>query len=229
MSAVGGKWRLFCCGLGNLCYLCTYKRIDVDKDETMLQIKDTIVSLDIVERFFLCDLDACLGECCIEGDAGAPITKEEYNKIKEVLPQVWDYLLPRAQEEIKENGVGYIDEEGDLVTQIVDGKNCVFSCYGKNGMCLCAFEKAYKEGRIDFYKPISCHLYPLRLKKYPDFTAISYHRWKICKAAETLGRAKGVRLYQFLREPLIRRFGEQWYSELVAACELYIKEYLGKI
>ena len=129
----------------------------MDKDETMLQIKDTIVSLDIVERFFLCDLDACLGECCIEGDAGAPITKEEYNKIKEVLPQVWDYLLPRAQEEIKENGVGYIDEEGDLVTQIVDGKNCVFSCYGKNGMCLCAFEKAYKEGRIDFYKPISCH------------------------------------------------------------------------
>ena len=106
----------------------------MDEEEIMLQIKDTIVSLDIVERFFLCDLDACLGECCIEGDAGAPITKEEYDKIKEVLPQVWNDLLPRAQEEIREKGIGYIDEEGDLVTQIIDGKNCVFTCYGKNGM-----------------------------------------------------------------------------------------------
>lgn len=197
----------------------------MDEEEIMLQIKDTIVSLDIVERFFLCDLDACLGECCIEGDAGAPITKEEYDKIKEVLPQVWNDLLPRAQEEIREKGIGYIDEEGDLVTQIIDGKNCVFTCYGKNGMCLCAFEKAYKEGRIDFYKPVSCHLYPLRLKEYAQFTAVSYHRWKICKAAEVLGRAKGVRLYQFLREPLIRRFGAEWYAELEMACKLYLEEY----
>ncbi len=197
----------------------------VEEEELMLQIKDTIVSLDIVERFFSCDIASCLGECCIEGDAGAPITDAEYKKIKEILPLIWDDLMPRAKEEIKANGAAYIDEEGDLVTQIIDGKNCVFSCYGGNGMCLCAIEKAYREGRVDFMKPISCHLYPLRLKEYPSFTAISYHRWKICKAAEVLGRKRGVRLYEYLKEPLIRRFGEEWYDELVMACELYLKEY----
>lgn len=191
----------------------------------MLQIKDTIVSLDIAERFFTCDIASCLGECCIEGDAGAPITEDEYKKIKEILPLIWDDLMPRAKEEIEANGVAYVDEEGDLVTQIIDGKNCVFSCYGSNGMCLCAIERAYREGRVDFMKPISCHLYPLRLKEYPSFTAVSYHRWKICKAAEVLGRKRGVRLYEFLKEPLVRRFGKEWYDELVTACELYLKEY----
>ena len=171
----------------------------VEEEELMLQIKDTIVSLDIAERFFTCDIASCLGECCIEGDAGAPITEDEYKKIKEILPLIWDDLMPRAKEEIEANGVAYVDEEGDLVTQIIDGKNCVFSCYGNNGMCLCAIEKAYREGRVDFMKPISCHLYPLRLKEYPSFTAVSYHRWKICKAAEVLGRKRGVRLYEFLK------------------------------
>lgn len=197
----------------------------VEEEELMLQIKDTIVSLDIAERFFTCDIASCLGECCIEGDAGAPITEDEYKKIKEILPLIWDVLMPRAKEEIEANGVAYVDEEGDLVTQIIDGKNCVFSCYGNNGMCLCAIEKAYREGRVDFMKPISCHLYPLRLKEYPSFTAVSYHRWKICKAAEVLGRKRGVRLYEFLKEPLVRRFGKEWYDELVTACELYLKEY----
>ena len=197
----------------------------VEEEELMLQIKDTIVSLDIAERFFTCDIASCLGECCIEGDAGAPITEDEYKKIKEILPLIWDDLMPRAKEEIEANGVAYVDEEGDLVTQIIDGKNCVFSCYGNNGMCLCAIEKAYREGRVDFMKPISCHLYPLRLKEYPSFPAVSYHRWKICKAAEVLGRKRGVRLYEFLKEPLVRRFGKEWYDELVTACELYLKEY----
>ena len=197
----------------------------VEEEELMLQIKDTIVSLDIAERFFTCDIASCLGECCIEGDAGAPITEDEYKKIKEILPLIWDDLMPRAKEEIEANGVAYVDEEGDLVTHIIDGKNCVFSCYGNNGMCLCAIEKAYREGRVDFMKPISCHLYPLRLKEYPSFTAVSYHRWKICKAAEVLGRKRGVRLYEFLKEPLVRRFGKEWYDELVTACELYLKEY----
>ena len=197
----------------------------VEEEELMLQIKDTIVSLDIAERFFTCDIASCLGECCIEGDAGAPITEDEYKKIKEILPLIWDDLMPRAKEEIEANGVAYVDEEGDLVTQIIDGKNCVFSCYGNNGMCLCAIEKAYREGRVDFMKPISCHLYPLRLKEYPSFTAVSYNRWKICKAAEVLGRKRGVRLYEFLKEPLVRRFGKEWYDELVTACELYLKEY----
>ena len=196
-----------------------------DEETIMLQIKDTLVSLDLAEQFFLCDLDSCLGECCIEGDAGAPITKEEYEKLKEILPIVWDDLMPQAQEEIKNNGVGYIDEEGDLVTSIVNNRNCVFTCYAPGGMCQCAIEKAYREGRTDFYKPISCHLYPLRLTEYPTFTAVNYHRWKICKCAEILGRKEGVRVYQFLKEPLIRRFGKEWYDELCLACEAYLEEY----
>ena len=191
----------------------------------MLQIKDTLFSLDLAEQFLLWDLDSCLGECCIEGDAGAPITKEEYEKLKEILPIVWDDLMPQAQEEIKANGVGYIDEEGDLVTSIVNNRNCVFTCYAPGGMCQCAIEKAYREGRTDFYKPISCHLYPLRLTEYASFTAVNYHRWKICKCAEILGRKEGVRVYQFLKEPLIRRFGKEWYDELCLACEAYLEEY----
>lgn len=193
----------------------------------MLQIKDTLVSLDLAEQFFCCDLDSCHGECCIEGDAGAPITEDEKKKIEEILPIIWDDLLPQAQDIIKQDGVAYIDEEGDLVTSIVGGANCVFTCYGKNGMCYCAIEKAYREGKIDFYKPISCHLYPVRLTTYPSFTAVNYHRWKICKCAEILGRKNGIRLYKFLEGPLTRRFGEEWYNELVMACDAYLEEYGG--
>ena len=191
----------------------------------MLQIQNALVSLDVIEKFFVCNLDKCLGECCIEGDAGTPITEQEYAQLKEILPEVYADLLPAARQRIDEAGVAYVDEEGDLVTQIVEGRNCVFTCYGEGGMCMCAIEKAYREGRIDFYKPISCHLYPLRLTDYPSFTAVNYHSWKICKAAEVLGRAKGVRVYQFLKEPLIRRFGKEWYDELVLACEAYLEEY----
>lgn len=191
----------------------------------MLQIKNTLVTLDMAERFFQCDLSKCLGECCIEGDAGAPITEEELEKLEKVKEIVWDDLLPAARERIKEAGVGYVDEEGDLVTQIVDGRNCVFTTYAPGGMCLCAIEKAYREGRCDWRKPMSCYLYPLRLTTYPTFTAVNYHRWKICKCAEILGRANGTRLYQFMKEPLIERFGQEWYDELCEACEAYLEEY----
>lgn len=193
----------------------------------MLDIQNTLVSLDFVERYFCCDLDSCLGECCIDGDAGAPITEEEDRKIRELLPLVWDDLLPSAQREIEENGTSYVDSEGDLVTQIVDGKNCVFTTYDKNGMCLCALEKAYREGRTDFYKPISCNLYPARIKEYDGFTAVNYHRWKICRCAEVLGRARGIRVYEFLKEPLIRRFGKEWYDELALTCREYIRQTEG--
>ncbi len=191
----------------------------------MLQIGNVLASLDIVQRFFCCNLDKCLGECCIEGDAGAPITTEEYDKLKEILPIVWDDLLPAAQEVVEQQGVGYVDSEGDLVTSIVDGRNCVFTCYGPNGLCQCAIEKAFREGKTDFQKPVSCHLYPARVTDYPTFSAINYHRWKICKAAETLGRQKGIRLYQFLEAPLTRRFGKDWYDEFKTACEAYIEQF----
>ena len=194
----------------------------------MLEIKDTLVSLDLAERFFCCDLSRCLGECCIEGDAGAPITQQEFEKLKEILPVVWDDLLPAARRRIEEAGVGYVDEEGDLVTQIVDGRNCVFTCYGEGGMCYCAIEKAFREGKLDWRKPISCYLYPLRITEYPSFTAVNYHRWKICKCAEVLGRKEGIRLYRFLEGPLVERFGREWYDELVEACEAYLAEYGDK-
>lgn len=189
--------------------------------------ENTLVTLDVVERFFCCDLDSCLGQCCIDGDAGAPITAEEEQEIRRILPEIWDELLPRAKQEIEQNGISYRDPEGELVTQILDNSNCVFSCYAPGGKCICAIEKAYREGRISFKKPISCELYPLRLKTLSNGSvAVNYHRWKICKSAEVLGRSKGLRVYQFLREPLVRRFGQEWYDELVANCELYIKQYL---
>ncbi|MBO7610323.1 MAG: DUF3109 family protein [Muribaculaceae bacterium] len=194
----------------------------------MFQIQDTLVSLDVVERFFCCDLESCLGACCIEGDAGAPITETEKAQIESILPTVWDYLLPRAQEEIKENGVAYHDPEGEMVTSIIDGKNCVFSYFEPGGLCSCALERAYRGGLTTFRKPISCYLYPLRIKQYDGYAAVNYHRWKICKCAEVMGRKNGIRVYQFLKQPLIDRFGQEWYDELALNCEEYIKQYLSE-
>lgn len=198
-----------------------YKTEEID----MLQIQDTLVSLELLERHFLCDLDKCLGQCCIEGDAGAPITQEEKQKIEAILPEIIDDLTPAARREIEENGVSYIDEEGDLVTSLVDGAQCVFTCFEKGGMCHCAIEKAYREGRIDFMKPVSCHLYPVRITEYPTFQAVNLHRWEICKCAEVLGRKKGVIAYKFLKEPLTRRFGEEWYEELDNIAQEYYRQY----
>ena len=154
----------------------------------MIQIDDTLVSLDVIERYFLCDLSKCKGECCVEGDSGAPLEDSELAKLQKVLPIIWDDLSPKAQEVINKQGVAYIDEEGDTVTSIVNGKDCVFTCYDADGTCKCAIEKAYREGKTDFYKPVSCHLYPIRVTQYRDFKAVNYHRWSVCKAAEILGK-----------------------------------------
>lgn len=190
----------------------------------MFQIQDTLVSLDLAEEFFCCDLSKCLGACCIEGDAGAPATPAEVEKIKESLPAIEADMLPRALEEVRRNGVAYTDEEGDLVTTLLDGRNCAFTCYGPGGVCLCALEKARREGRTSWLKPASCALYPLRLTEYPSFTAVNYHRWSICRDAVANGRRLGIRLYQFLEQPLTERFGAEWYAELKANCELYLAE-----
>lgn len=189
----------------------------------MFQIGDAIVASDIIEENFLCDLSVCMGECCVEGDAGAPLEEDEVKIIEDLLSEVWDDLSPAAQAVIKEHGVAYRDHDGDMVTSIVHGKDCVFTYYDEKGICKCAIEKAYREGRTNFYKPISCHLYPIRLQKYKDFTAVNYHRWSICKAAVLLGKKEGLKVYEFLKEPLIRRFGEDWYNELVLVAEEYKK------
>ncbi len=191
----------------------------------MLLIKDTLVSLDLIERHFVCDLDSCLGQCCIDGDAGAPLLEEERKAIDEHIKEILPLLNPAAQMAIAREGSAYIDPDGDLVTQIVEGRDCVFTTYAEGGKCLCALEKAYREGKLPQLKPSSCHLYPVRLKKVGDMTAVNLHRWKICKCAETLGRAKGVRAYQFLKEPLIRKFGQEWYDELCLTAEQWLESH----
>ena len=190
----------------------------------MLQIKDKLVSLDLVERFFHCDLDDCLGECCIEGDAGAPLLPEERDRLQEMLPRILPYLSEKARKVVEEEGLSYIDQDGDLVTQLVDGANCVFTSFAPDGKCLCALEKARREGEQDFFKPISCALYPVRLKEYDGFTAVNFHRWKICKGAEVMGRAKGIRAFEFLEAPLTRVFGREWYDELALTAREYLRQ-----
>lgn len=193
------------------CYLCDLILCAIEK---MVQIDNVVVSLDVLREKFLCNLDACKGECCIEGDAGAPVEPEEVGKLEEALPVIWDDLAPEARAVIEKQGVVYTDEEGDLVTSIVNGKDCVFTCYDEKGCCYCAIEKAYREGKTDFYKPVSCHLYPVRVGNYGPYKAVNYHRWDVCKAAVLLGQRESLPVYKFLKAPLIRKFGEDWYAEL---------------
>lgn len=194
----------------------------------MLEIQDTLVTLDLAEEYFCCDLDKCLGACCIEGDAGAPVSLEEIGKLEEVFPEVKADMLPRAVTEVEENGVAYPDADGEMVTTLLDGANCAFCTFAKGGVCLCAIDKAYREGRVAWRKPASCALYPVRIKEYPTFTAVNYHRWSICRDAVENGRRLGIRLYQFLEGPLTERFGQEWYSELKAACEEWLRQNPGK-
>ena len=187
----------------------------------MIEIKDTVVTLDLFREQFCCDLGACKGACCIEGDAGAPVKLEEVAQLEEAAEIVWDELSPKAQEVIKAQGVVYTDQDGDIVTSIVDNKDCVFTCYDDKGCCYCAIDKAFREGRCKFQKPISCHLYPIRLSRMGSYTAVNYHRWDVCKAATLLGKNLNLPVYKFLKEPLIKAFGQEWWDECdVVAGEL---------
>ena len=189
----------------------------------MIQIKDTLISEDVFETCFVCDLGKCKGMCCVEGDAGAPLTHEEYEAIKDVLPEIWDDLSPKARELIEKQGIAYIDDDGELVTSIIKGRECVFTYFDADGVCRCAIDNAFREGKISVQKPISCHLYPIRLHKYDEFTALNYDRWSVCRPALRLGKKTGIKLYQFLKEPLIRKFGEEWYQEVCQIAELLPK------
>ena len=175
----------------------------------MLQIGDVVVSFDVLKEKFLCDLSACRGACCIEGDAGAPLELDEIEKIEEVLPLIWDELSPEARAIIDKQGVAYVDREGDLVTSIVNGKDCVFTCYDDRGCCYCAIEKACR-----------------RVKDFGEFKGVNYHRWDVCKAAMLLGQKENLPVYKFLKEPLIRKFGADWYAELETAVEELKKQKL---
>jgi hypothetical protein len=193
----------------------------------MYQIGDVLISDDVLTERFVCNLQDCMGACCIEGDAGAPVDLDEIMQIEEVLPIIWEQLSIPARKVLNKQGVAYADPEGQLVTSIVNGKDCVFTCYDEKGGCYCALEKAYREGKTKFYKPLSCHLYPIRHKKVGDLDALNYHRWDVCKAAVLLGEQLDVRVYEFLKEPLIRKFGEEWYHELEdAVAELKKRNYI---
>jgi len=183
----------------------------------MIQIDETIISLDLLDEKFVCDLTSCKGICCIEGDDGAPLELDEVKIIEDLLPLIWDDLTEKSKAVIKKQGISYIDDDGEPVTSIVNGAECVFTYTDSTGICKCAIEKAFREGKTDFYKPISCHLYPVRLQKYEEFTAVNYHRWKVCNCARKLGGKLNIPVYQFLKEPLIRKFGAEWFEQLEIA------------
>lgn len=185
----------------------------------ILQIGDVLLSSDILIEEFCCDLSVCRGACCIEGDAGAPVQLDEVAEIEESLDDIWDQLSASSQAVIDRQGVAYIDRDGDLVTSIVGGKDCVFTCYDDlrddtgiiSQCCLCTLERSH------FRKPVSCALYPIREKRFSDGSVgLNYHRWDICACGRQKGGRLHLPLYRFLRDPLIRRFGQDWYDELCA-------------
>ena len=186
----------------------------------MFLIQNTLVSLDVLEKDFCCDLDKCRGCCCIEGDAGAPLTDEEEEKIREILPIILPDMTKEARAVVEAQGLSYLDPSGEKVTSIVNDKDCVFARTDHNGWCYCLIEKAYNAGKIDFKKPISCHLYPIRITAYPDFEVLNYDRWHICHDACSFGRKLGVPVYSFLKGPLIRKYGEEWYRALEETAKL---------
>jgi len=187
----------------------------MEKLPPIIQVGDVLISSDLLTEYFCCDYEKCKGVCCVEGDAGAPVTLDEIAGIEDALDTVWCDLSASAQAVIDKQGVAYTDKEGDLVTSIVRGKDCVFTCYDGDS-CLCALEKAYRQGKTRFCKPVSCSLYPIREKNFGNgVIGLNYNRWDICRDAVKKGQALGLPLYQFLKEPLIRRFGEDWYQELL--------------
>ena len=190
----------------------------------MFLIQNTLVSLDVLEKEFCCDLDKCHGCCCIEGDAGAPVTDEELLQIEKLLPDLLPEMTKEAREVVEKQGLAYKDQSGEQVLSIVNDKDCIFARTDHNGWCYCLIEKLFRAGKTEFLKPLSCHLYPVRLTKVGENTGVEYHRWDICHCARVLGKKNHVPLYQFLKEPLIRRFGQEWYDELELTAQEWKKQ-----
>ncbi len=191
----------------------------------MIQIDDKLISEDLFSEEFVCNLAKCKGICCVEGDAGAPLDEEETHILDEIYPKIKPYLRPEGIQAIEEQGTYTLDFEGDLVTPLVNNAECAYVIFDEKGYTKCAIEKAYEDGVIDWQKPISCHLYPIRITEYSNFSAINYHEWDICSDACTLGKELGVKVYQFLKKPLIRKYGEDFYQTLSEAAEEWEKEF----
>jgi hypothetical protein len=179
----------------------------------MIQIGETVVSELLLEKKFVCNLNKCLGACCVEGDAGAPLEENELEELEKVFSLTKEYLSEKAIKALEED-LYTIDDDGEYVTQLVNGKECAFVFFDEKGITKCAIEQAFLDNKTKFKKPISCHLFPVRLTQYKNFTAVNYAYWDICDDACTLGNELGVKTYQFLKEPLIRKFGEDWFKEL---------------
>jgi hypothetical protein len=188
----------------------------------MIDIDSKIVHRDIFEKCFICDVKKCKGACCVEGDSGAPLEQIEVDKIHEILPVIYERLTDEGKSVIDREGISMIDIEGELTTTIYGKKGaCVFTQYSDEGIAYCEIEKAWEEGLVEFRKPMSCHLYPIRVKKYSSFDAVNYNVWDICKDAVVLGNEKDVKIYEFLEEPLIRKYGEEWYKEACIAAQYF--------
>ncbi|MGE0020730.1 MAG: DUF3109 family protein [Draconibacterium sp.] len=183
----------------------------------MIEIGRTIISRDVFEEHFLCDLLKCKGACCIEGDSGAPLTKEEAQIIETEFPAYADYLPGKHKHEIEKQGFSVIDSDGDLVTPLINNRQCVFTYTDEKGILKCAIEKAFFEGKTTFRKPVSCHLFPIRITEYKRYDAVNYQELDICKPGKVCGKAAKLPLYQFLKEPLIRKYGEEWYADVESA------------
>lgn len=180
----------------------------------MLAIQNTLVSLDLLEKYFVCDLSACKGACCVKGDAGAPLTEEEINLLEDIIDDILPYLDEKGKAMIAKKGVFEIDVDGDKGTTLLGDGRCAYALVDASGMVSCGIEKAERAGDITFKKPISCHLYPVRITEYKEYDAVNYNKWDICSPACVCGAKLDVQLFRFLKEALIRKYGAEWYEEL---------------
>jgi hypothetical protein len=180
----------------------------------LIQVKDSVVSTQIFEKKFVCDLNACKGACCIQGDSGAPLSFEEIDIIEEALEVIYPYMRPEGRAAVKASGVFYIDEDNEPVTTLVNGGECAFVYFDENNITKCSIEHAYLDGKTAFKKPISCHLYPIRVKQFNELKALTYDHWPICAPACDCGEQLDVPVFRFLKEPITRAFGEEFYEEL---------------
>lgn len=185
----------------------------------MFQLGKTIVSEEVIKNDFVCNLHACKGACCIDGEAGAPLEQEETEILERIYPKVKPFLRKEGIAAIKAQGTFIKTEDGELETPLINGADCAYVIFDERGTALCGIEEAYNQGEIDWKKPVSCHLYPVRVQDYSEFSAVNYHRWQICDDACTLGQELGVPVYKFVKEALIRKFGADWYTELESVAE----------
>lgn len=182
----------------------------------MIEIDDKLISDSVIDQYFLCDLCKCKGACCVYGDSGAPLEEEEIGIIEDLLEHILPYMTPEGREAIKKQGVFEIDNDGDYTTTLINKEECAFTLKDENGIVLCAIEKAFREGKITYKKPISCHLYPIRTKKFSNnLEGLNYHTWNICKDAIINGKKHNVKVYQGVQDAITRRWGEEFYNRLV--------------